>query len=128
MLVWMLIAPAAMAFDAGSIEFFESHVRPILVKRCYECHSGSAKKLEANLRLDHRSFIIAGGDTGPAVVDGAAGATNLADSLLMQAVRYEAFEMPPSGKLPDEEIKILQKWIADGAVWPEEAIPEISQY
>ena len=125
--VWTLFAPAAMAFDVGSIEFFESHVRPILVKRCYECHSGSAKKLEAKLRLDHRSFIVAGGDSGPAIVDGAAGATNVADSLLMQAVRYEAFEMPPSGKLPEEEIKILQKWIADGAVWPEEPIPEIIQ-
>ena len=124
--VWTLFAPAALAFDAGTIEFFENHVRPILVKRCYECHSGSAKKLEAKLRLDHRSFVVAGGDSGPAIVDGA-GAKNVADSLLMQAVRYEAFEMPPSGKLPDEEIKILQKWIEDGAVWPEEPIPEVIQ-
>ncbi len=125
--VCILFANSACAFDAGSIEYFENNVRPILVKRCYECHSGTSKKLEANLRLDHRSLIIAGGDSGPAIVDGATGTTNVSDSLLMQAVRYEAFEMPPSGKLPDEEIKILQKWINDGAMWPDEPVPEISQ-
>ena len=126
-LAWTLFAPVTFAFDAGSIEYFENNVRPILAKRCYECHSGSAKKIEAKLRLDHRSFIVTGGDSGPAIVDNAAGATNVAESLLMQAVRYEAFEMPPTGKLPDEEVKILEKWVAGGAVWPEEPIPEVRQ-
>lgn len=124
--VWTLFAPIAFSFDTGSTEFFENNVRPILVKRCYECHSGTAKKIEAKLRLDHRSFIIKGGDSGPAIVEGAQGAVNVSDSLLMQAVRYEAFEMPPSGKLPEEEIRVLQKWVAEGAVWPEEPIPELS--
>lgn len=126
-LVWTLFASVATAFDTGSLEFFENQVRPILVKRCYECHSGTSKKLEANLRLDHRLLIVAGGDSGPAIVEGAAGAKNVADSLLMQAVRYEAFEMPPTGKLPEEEVKVLQKWIADGAAWPDEPVPEVSQ-
>ena len=36
----------------------------------------------------------------------------------MEAVRYESFEMPPRTKLPDEEVAILEKWIADGAPWP----------
>lgn len=131
-IAWIVFAPVAFAFEAGSIEsaeneFFENKVRPILAKRCYECHSGAAKKIEAKLRLDHRSFIVTGGDSGPAVVDGAAGATNVAESLLMQAVRYEGFEMPPTGKLPDEEIKILEKWVADGTLWPEEPIPELRQ-
>ena len=27
--------------------------------------------------------------------------------------------MPPTGKLPAEEISLLTKWIADGAFWPE---------
>ncbi len=52
---------------------------------------------------------------------------NVADSLMMQAVRYEAFEMPPSGKLPDSEITVLQKWVADGAFWPQEPVPELNQ-
>jgi Protein of unknown function (DUF1553)/Protein of unknown function (DUF1549)/Planctomycete cytochrome C len=125
-IVWALLAHSALAIDAGSIEFFENHVRPILAKRCYACHSGAAQKIEAKLRLDHRSFIVVGGDSGPAIVEGAAGATNVADSLLIQAVRYEAFEMPPSGKLPDEEIQILEKWVAGGAVWPQEPVPQLS--
>ncbi len=32
----------AEAQDAAGIEFFEKSIRPILVKRCYECHSAKA--------------------------------------------------------------------------------------
>ncbi len=117
---WLLLAQCIQASDSAKAEFFESKVRPILVARCFECHSGEAKKLEANLRLDHGSFLATGGDSGSAIADGAA-------SLLMQAVRYESYEMPPSGKLSDEEIAVLEKWVADGAFWPEEPIPEMQQ-
>ena len=119
-----LLAGYCFADDATSntekLQFFETKVRPILVDHCYECHSGSAKKLEASLRLDHGSFLASGGDSGSVIAEGNA-------SLLLQAVRYEAYEMPPSGKLPDEEIAVLQKWVVDGAVWPDEPIPEMHE-
>ncbi|HAH44221.1 MAG TPA: hypothetical protein DCM07_05080, partial [Planctomycetaceae bacterium] len=39
-------------------------------------------------------------------------------SLLIEAIRYESYEMPPAGKLPAKQIKILEKWVALGAPWP----------
>ena len=50
-------------FDDASLEFFEKEIRPVLAKRCYECHSGKSKKLQGGLRLDSRAAILAGGAT-----------------------------------------------------------------
>ena len=65
----VLLAGEIRADDAG-IEFFEKQVRPILVARCYDCHSGKLADGEtepkANLRLDSRAAALKGGDTGPA--------------------------------------------------------------
>ena len=98
-------------FSAEDLAFFESKVRPLLVDRCYECHSEAKQK--GQLRLDARELILAGGESGAAVVP-----NNPAESLLLQAVRFESFEMPPSGKLPDAEIAILEEWIRRGTPWP----------
>ena len=98
-------------FSAEDLKFFESKVRPLLVDRCYECHSEAKQK--GQLRLDARELILAGGESGAAVVP-----KNPEESLLLQAVRFESFEMPPSGKLPDAEIAILEEWIRRGAPWP----------
>lgn len=98
-------------FSAEDLTFFESKVRPLLVDRCYECHS--EEKQKGQLRLDARELILAGGESGAAVVP-----NNPAESLLLQAVRFESFEMPPSGKLPDAEIEIFEEWIRRGAPWP----------
>lgn len=103
--------------DAPSPEhlrFFESEVRPLLVRRCLECHS--ADKTKGGLRLDSRAGMLQGGESGDAaIVPGKAD-----DSPLVQAIRYESFEMPPVGKLPEREIEILTKWVAIGAPWPGE--------
>jgi hypothetical protein len=40
------------------------------------------------------------------------------DSLLMEALRYEGLEMPPTGKLPDETIADFAAWIRMGAPDP----------
>ena len=42
----------------------------------------------------------------------------------MDVVRWESYEMPPTDKLPDEDIQTFAKWIGMGAPWPEEAAPE----
>src|SRR5690606_38990052 len=76
------------------VEFFETKIRPVLVEHCYECHSADAKSVRGGLLLDSREGTRAGGDSGPAVVPGEPDA-----SLLLEALRYESFEMPPSGKL-----------------------------
>ena len=100
--------------------FFEKEVRPLLVKRCQECHG--ATKQKGGLRLDHIGYLKTGGDTGPAMVPGRPD-----ESALIEAVRYanEDFQMPPKQKLPDTEIAILEKWIEMGAPWPEDAAQKV---
>jgi hypothetical protein len=118
LLIAALAATPAFAVEDDAkreaLKFFENEVRPVLANRCYECHG--EKKKKGSLRLDHLSFIKAGGDSGPAIEPGKPDT-----SLLIEAIRYQDpdFEMPPDEKLPDKEIAILEKWVKLGAPWPE---------
>jgi hypothetical protein len=107
-------APAESA-SAEGVEFFETHIRPVFVQHCYECHSADAKVLQGGLRLDTAERARAGGDSGPAVVPEKPG-----ESSLLAALKYESYEMPPAGKLPDAVIQDFERWIAMGAPDPRE--------
>ncbi|MBI5691901.1 MAG: PSD1 domain-containing protein [Verrucomicrobia bacterium] len=103
---------------AEQVEFFEAKIRPILVERCYDCHSAAAGKSKGGLRLDTRDTLRKGGETGPAIVPGDPG-----KSLLLEAVRHasEDLQMPPKeqgGKLPPEEVALLEQWVRMGAPDP----------
>jgi hypothetical protein len=96
--------------------FFERSVRPLLAAKCWECHAGEAP--EAGLRLDAWNTMVAGGDSGPAVIPG-----KPSNSLLVTAIHYEdGPQMPPDGKLRDQDIEILVEWINRGAPWPKSTI------
>ncbi len=56
------------ADDREALRFFETSIRPLLSSECYECHG--PEKSKGGLRLDHREFILEGGETGPALVAG----------------------------------------------------------
>ena len=104
--------PQEDSFTQQQLDHFENKVRPILVRRCNECHANGES--EGGLSLRSRKAMIAGGDTGAAIVPG-----NPEASLLIKAIHYgDVYEMPPESKLPDEEIKILEDWIRDSAPWP----------
>ena len=45
----------------GDIEFFEKSVRPLLVRRCFACHSAAAGEQKGGLRLDTRKGAFRGG-------------------------------------------------------------------
>jgi len=106
-------------FTADELEFFEKEVRPLLVSRCYSCHSHKSKKLKAGLRLDSRASVLRGGDTGPAAVSG-----KPRQSLLIDAVNYgDTYQMPPEGKLSKKEVAALTRWVEMGLPWPREATP-----
>jgi len=102
--------------DIKGVQFFESKIRPVLIDRCYECHStkaAAAKTLKGGLQLDTRAGIRGGGESGAAVVPGKPD-----ESLLISAIRHESFEMPPKSKLPDRVIADLVKWVEMGAPDP----------
>jgi mono/diheme cytochrome c family protein len=95
-------------------DFFEKQVRPLLVKRCFECHGGT--KAAGGLSLATAKGWAKGGENGPAIVPG-----KPEESRLINAINYRELEMPPAdngGKLPAEEIAILTKWVAMGAPDP----------
>jgi hypothetical protein len=101
-----------------SIDFFESRIRPMLIRHCYECHS--EELAEGNLRLDSKAGWERGGDRGPAIVPG-----DPASSLIMRAVslREDKLRMPPEDAgdpLSAEELADLSRWIRHGAIDPRE--------
>ncbi len=114
-LPWELVAEALA--DGGvspeGAEFFEAHIRPVLVEKCFSCHSAQAKVLKGGLRLDTADRMRAGGESGPVIVP-----NKPDDSPLISALKYESNEMPPSGKLPDAVINDFVKWVAMGAPDP----------
>src|SRR5213593_36057 len=82
----------ALAASDERVEFFESRVRPLLIERCYECHSAKAAKVKGGLMVDSREQLLKGGDSGPAIVPG-----HPEKSLLIKAVHYadKDLQMPP---------------------------------
>ena len=108
------------ADDDAALAFFEKKIRPVLVDRCYRCHSAKSEEIKGNLRLDWQGGIREGGDSGPAVVP-----HKPQESLLLAALRYEDFEMPPTDKLPDRVVADFAKWIEMGAPDPRKIAPEI---
>ncbi len=113
---------AADELDPASIEFFEAKVRPVLVNHCYKCHSDEAAKagkLKGGLLLDTRAGVEKGGDQGPVITPGKPN-----ESSLVTSVRYtdENLQMPPKERLSDEQVAILEKWVAMGAPDPREGV------
>ncbi len=98
-----------------AVAYFETHIRPLFSRRCYQCHSERAEEREGNLLLDRRSGWLEGGEHGPSVIPG-----DVEASLLVQAIRYAApdMEMPPSEPLTDDEIRRIEQWVQMGAPGP----------
>ncbi|QDU92846.1 DUF1553 domain-containing protein [Lignipirellula cremea] len=90
---------------------FETHIRPTLTTRCLHCHGPG--KQEGGLQVTTLELLLKGGDSGPALIPGKPD-----ESLLVEAIRYEGFEMPPDGQLKKPVIQAVEKWIAAGAAWP----------
>ena len=105
-LLLLLVADAAVDF--------ETHIRPLLAGHCYECHAADAERIEGGLQLDSRAAMLAGGDSGPAIVPGDAEA-----SYLIEVLRDVGYEMPPSGPLNAADVDRLAAWIDAGAEWPD---------
>ena len=111
----LAFALPCLASDATAA-FFRERVEPILIRRCLECH-GDARKGELDLRT--RETALKGGEHGPVIVPG-----DPNNSLMIKRVLFE--EMPPKNPLDDQESGTLQKWIADGAYFPDKPLDPFS--
>ncbi|MBX3733070.1 MAG: PSD1 domain-containing protein [Verrucomicrobiae bacterium] len=107
-------------FTPEQIEFFEKKIRPVLVDKCYECHSEESGRMKGDFVLDSRDGIRIGGERGPGIVP-----FKPDDSFVIRAIRQEGrLAMPPEkrgGMLPDEVIADFEKWVEMGAPDPRDA-------
>ncbi len=109
---------AADGKELAKTDFFEKHIRPVLVESCYECHSARSEKLRGGLMLDTKDGLLKGGDSGAALVPG-----NPDKSLILQTMRHETkdsdLHMPPKkDKLSDAILSDFENWIRMGAPDP----------
>ena len=107
-IVWGVLANPALGKDR---DLFEKYVRPTLVSQCIQCHGDT--KQEGGLRLTSLESLLQGGDSGPAIVPG-----KPEESLLLEALRYESFEMPPTEQLDEKVISGIAAWVSADATWP----------
>ncbi len=109
------VAADYQSIPKGGIDYFKD-IRPILETKCYDCHQGG--KVKGDLRLDTLENALKGGDDeGPAIVPG-----KPAQSPLIHRITTddEDLIMPPKGApLTKDETALLEKWITEGAAWPE---------
>lgn len=110
----MMLSASGAEPTAAGLEFFEKKVRPVLVERCFECHSTTAK-VKGGLSLDSREAIFTGGDSGPSVVAG-----DPEKSKLIEAITYknQDLQMPPKSPLTAAEQQALVEWVRMGAPDP----------
>lgn len=106
-------------------QFFERHIRPVLVEHCYKCHSAESDKLKGGLRLDTRQGTLLGGESGQAgVTPGRPEASSIYTAMTW---RDDAMQMPPKTRLPDEVVANFRKWIEMGAPDPrEQTVPDLA--
>lgn len=104
------------------LELFENKIRPVLIEHCYECHSAATTDIKGGLRVDSREAIRSGGESGAAVVPHQTG-----QSLLLDALRHESFEMPPGKKLSEEVIADFVKWVELGAPDSRDQPPSVDE-
>ncbi|MEM6778599.1 MAG: c-type cytochrome domain-containing protein, partial [Planctomycetota bacterium] len=114
MLVGVLgLTSVASEITPEQSKFFETKIRPVLIKECYGCHSNKSGNARGGLRLDTKELTLIGGSSGPAVVP-----NDLDESLLYTAILHEDFVMPPKRKLPPAVIADFREWIEMGAPDP----------
>ena len=106
---WFAVCRAA-GDEAPKVEQtpFQKSVAPLLAAKCVACHSGSEAKAGLDLTVGEK--LLAGGESGAAVVPG-----KPAQSLIWQ--RVLADEMPPKHPLSAAEKSTIKAWIEAGAVW-----------
>lgn len=91
----------------------------VLHGQCFSCHEGTRPK--AGLSMADREALLAGGDSGPAVLP-----RKPDQSLLLQVLSADGDpHMPPKKQLGTNEVGMLRRWIAAGAPWDAQALARL---
>ena len=95
---------------------FGKDVAPILMESCGQCHI-ETNRPRGNFSMADFARFLRGGDSGSPVQPG-----NAMDSLILKRMTGTGGNvMPPSGKLDNKLIGVIEKWIEEGARFDGEA-------
>lgn len=94
-------------------------IRPILSDKCFACHGPDANKREADLRLDMPESAFRALKDNPKAHALVAGKPESSELFLRVSSSDTSVLMPPPAsnlkKLNEREIKLIEKWIKQGA-------------
>jgi formylglycine-generating enzyme required for sulfatase activity len=93
---------------------FNAQIKPILVRECIACHG--PERPAGSVQLDTRTAAT----KGSTLVPGKPDASLL--YLMLELKPGQPKAMPPGKQLPQAERDLIKQWIAEGAVWPADAI------
>lgn len=96
---------------------FDREVRPILSEHCFPCHGPDSEQRRAGLRLDTKEGLFGEIDGIIPIVPG----EPKRSEVLARILHSDPDElMPPPeahNPLSPKQIGVLQRWVAEGAVW-----------
>ena len=115
----LCVMPGPLPLRAASAgeDFFEKRIRPVLVERCYKCHSATSEKLKGGLHLDSRDGSLAfASSTHGAVPPGPWDAIVIVDVLYLLDADHELAlldgclaELAPGGVLVVKETDVVPR-------------------
>jgi hypothetical protein len=97
---------------------FNHQIRPILTENCFKCHGPDDGARKANLRYDVRAEALKPAKSGHVPI--VPGAPDKSELIARITARSPEKRMPPvqtGKKLNSAQIDLLQRWIAEGAVY-----------
>jgi mono/diheme cytochrome c family protein len=117
--VAMLYSTSAILGLAGFVRAdvdFVKDVKPIFESACIRCHG--PEKVKGKLRLDSKEGLLKGSENGPVFVAGKADESKMYK--LVNQPKSSEDRMPNEGEpLTKAQIEVIQKWINEGAKWPD---------
>ncbi len=122
-LTWLLCAALTAAHGSSGLWAddlpakvdYTRQIAPILQSHCLDCHG--ADQREGGLLLTSRVTALLPTDSGKIAISPSQPDQS---ELISRVVSDDPdVQMPPDDRLADEQIELLKRWIAEGAVWPE---------
>jgi hypothetical protein len=111
------LLPAVVGYGADELPVdFVRQIKPILADRCVMCHN--SESLFGELNLQTREFAMRKRKGGPVIVPKEPDKSRL--YLTLKLPPSDAKAMPATAhRIPTDEIKVVRRWIEEGAKWPE---------
>lgn len=121
LLLLALLPQLAPAADTPE-EHFARRIAPLLQEKCHACHGEDVARRQGGLDLRSLGTAQRGGESGrAAVVPGQPETSPLYLAVLRTHDEWSAMPPKESERLSPRQLEDLKKWIASGAVWPDEA-------